>query len=196
MTPRPFLIGLTGSMGMGKSTTAQMFRDEGVPVWDADAAVHRMYSAGGAAVAPLAQIRPQAIVDGAINRGRLKAWISENPDALAKIEAIVHPLLAMDRATFIAGLDTHIAVLDFPLLLESGAENLVDMVVVVSAPPDVQRERILQRGSMDSATLETVLAKQMPDSEKRARADLVIETLEMNATRRAVQDLLRRIKNA
>ena len=191
MSKPSFLIGLTGSMGMGKSTTAQMFRDEGIPVWDADAAVHEMYARGGAAVMPIAKLHPQAVVDGAINRGRLKQWISEEPDALSRIEAIVHPLLAQDRE---AELEADIALLDFPLLLESGADALVDLVVVVSAPEALQKERILARGTMDSAVLETILAKQMPDSEKRARADVVIETLNMDATRQAVQNLLREIR--
>ncbi len=181
-------------MGMGKSTTAQMFRDEGIPVWDADAAVHRMYERGGAAVAPIGRIYPDALVDGAVDRARLKRVIAGDPGALARLEAVVHPLLAEDRETFLAGLETDIAVLDFPLLLESGADGLVDMVLVVSAPEKVQKERILARGTMDRATLETILARQMPDSEKRARADLVIETTDMESTRRAVRKLLRDIR--
>ncbi len=194
MSGRPFLIGLTGSMGMGKSTTAQMFRDEGVPVWDADAAVHAMYAPGGQAVAPIGALRPEAIVEGGVDRGQLKKWISEEPGALGRIEAVVHPLLARDREAFLAGLETDIAVLDFPLLLESGADKLVDLVVVVSAPERLQKARILQRGTMDLAMLETILAKQMPDSEKRARADRVIETIDMETARNAVRDLLAEIR--
>ena len=194
MSARPFLIGLTGSMGMGKSTTAQMFRDEGIPVWDADAAVHDMYAPGGLAVAPIGALRPEAIVDGGVDRGQLKNWISEDPAALARIEGVVHPMLATDREAFLAGLETDIAVLDFPLLLESGADKLVDLVVVVSAPEQVQKARILERGTMDLPMLETILAKQMPDSEKRARADLVIETTDMETARKAVQNLLREIR--
>ena len=194
MSGRPFLIGLTGSMGMGKSTTAQMFRDEGIPVWDADAAVHRLYARGGAAVAPIARIYPDALVDGAVDRARLKERIAQDPGALARIEAVVHPLLARDREAFLAGLETDIAVLDFPLLLETGADRLVDMVLVVSVPEDVQKQRILARGTMDSAMLETILSRQMPDSEKRARADVVIETRDMKTARRAVRELLREIR--
>ena len=193
MSARRFLIGLTGSMGMGKSTTAQMFRDAGIPVWDADAVVHRLYAKGGRAVAPLARLRPQAQVGGAIDRSQLKQWISEDPDALADIEAVVHPLVAEDRERFLAGLETDIAVLDIPLLLESGADRLVDLVLVVSAPPEVQKARILERGEMDLAMLETILAKQMPDHEIRARADRVIETNDMESTRKAVQQLLKEI---
>ncbi len=194
MSGRPFLIGLTGSMGMGKSTTAQMFRDEGVPVWDADAAVHAMYAPGGQAVAPIGVLRPEAIVEGGVDRRQLKKWISEDPGALGRIEAVVHPLLARDREAFLAGLETDIAVLDYPLLLESGADGLVDLVVVVSAPEQLQKARILERGTMDLAMLETILAKQMPDSEKRARADRVIETIDMETARKAVRDLLGEIR--
>ena len=194
---RPFLIGLTGSIGMGKSTTAQMFRDEGIAVWDADAAVHRLYARGGAAVAPIRAVCPEAIVDGAVDRARLKRWIARDEAALSRIEEIVHPLVAADRAGFLAGLDTDIAVLDIPLLFETGAESLVDLVLVVSAPEELQRQRLLARGDMDSAMLETILAKQMPDSEKRARADVVIETIALEPTRKAVQALIEKVrKNA
>ncbi len=191
---RPFLIGLTGSIGMGKSTTAQMFSDAGVPVWDADAAVHRLYAAGGAAVAPLGRIFPSAIVDDAVDRERLKREIKADPDALRQIEAVVHPLLKKDREAFLAALDSDVAVLDFPLLFETGADEQVDLVVVVSAPPEVQKERLRERGTMNSAMLETILASQMPDVEKRARADVVIETTSMDGARRAVQELLKRVR--
>ncbi len=191
---RPFLIGLTGSIGMGKSTTAQMFRDAGVPVWDADATVHRLYAAGGAAVAPLGQIFPSAIVDDAVDRERLKREIKADPNALRQIEAVVHPLLKKDREAFLAALDSDVAVLDFPLLFETGADEQVDLIVVVSAPPEVQKERLRERGTMNSAMLETILASQMPDVEKRARADVVIETTSMDGARRAVQELLKRVR--
>ncbi len=189
-----FIIGLTGSIGMGKSTTAAMFRDAGVPVWDADAAVHRLYSANGKAVPPLAKLRPAAVIDNAVDRSQLKKWISDDPTALGQIEAVVHPLLAQDRSNFLAGLDTDIAVLDFPLLLETGAEKLVDLVVVVSVPVEVQKERLLARGGMNSAVLDTILAAQMPDSEKRDRADVIIETRNIADTQQAVHDLLTDIR--
>ncbi len=191
---RPFLIGLTGSIGMGKSTTAGMFRDAGVPVWDADAAVHRLYAPGGAAVAPLRALFPRAIVDGAVDRERLKQQIRADKTALARIEAVVHPLLARDREVFLRGLDADIAVLDFPLLFETGADREVDFIVVVSAPAELQQSRLLARKTMNSAMLETVLARQMPDSEKRARADAIILTTDMEGARKAVQDLLERIR--
>lgn len=193
-TDKPFIIGLTGSMGMGKSTTAKMFRDQGIPVWDADAVVHKMYAAGGAAVGPIQNIYPEAIIDGAVDRSALKSWISKDETALLQIEALVHPLLSADRTAFLAGLETDIAVLDFPLLFETGAEKNVDMVVVVSVPAPNQKQRILARKTMDKALLETILASQMPDIEKRAKADRVIETISLEATQKAVQTLLTQIR--
>lgn len=189
-----FIIGLTGSIGMGKSTTAAMFRDAGIPVWDADAAVHRLYSANGEAVPLIAKLRPAAVINDAVDRSQLKKWISQDPTALGRIEAVVHPLLAQDRSRFLAGLDTDIAVLDFPLLLETGAEDKVDLVVVVSVPANIQKERLLARGGMTSAVLDTILAAQMPDSEKRARADVIIETRVIEETEKAVHDLLTDIR--
>ncbi len=190
----PFLIGLTGSMGMGKSTTADMFRDMGAAVWDADAAVHRLYDVGGAAVTPIGALYPAASVDGKIDRSVLKDWITKDDTALRQIEGVVHPLLELDRKAFLAGIDTDIAVLDFPLLFETGAEGLVDLIVVVSVPPEVQRERLLARGGMDLPMLETILAKQMPDSEKRARADRVINTETLEGARAAVKNLMSEIR--
>ena len=191
---RPVIIGLTGSIGMGKSTTAAMFAEAGIAVWDADAAVHRLYAPGGRAVAPIRALRPEAIRDGGVDREALKAWIAADPGALAKIEAAVHPLVADDRAAFIAATRADIVLFDIPLLFEAGAASEVDVVVVVSAPADVQRKRVLERDRMDEATFETILAKQMPDAEKRARADFVIETVEMDAAREQVQKVIAAVR--
>ncbi len=192
-------IGLTGSIAMGKSTTAAMFAEAGAAVWDADTAVHRLYEAGGPAVGPIGRLCPCAVTNNAVDREALKAWIGRDPCALAKITAVVHPLVAADRAAFLANTDAEIVVLDIPLLFETGAEEEVDFVVVVSAPADVQRQRLLNRGRMDGQTLQTILAKQMPDAEKRARADFVIETIDMETARahvRAVIDTIREHKDA
>lgn len=187
-----YRLGLTGSIGMGKSTTADMFRALGVPVWDADAAVHRLYS--GPAVGPVSEICPSAVVNGHIDRTALKDWIARDDAALGKLEAVVHPLVAADRAAFIAQAEAPLVVLDIPLLFETGAD--VDGVLVVTAPPDVQRARVLARHGMDDAQLDRILARQMPDAEKRARADFVIETLDMDSTRVAVQDLVSKLEGA
>ncbi|RVT83454.1 dephospho-CoA kinase [Rhodobacteraceae bacterium CCMM004] len=190
----PFTIGLTGSIGMGKSATAALFAEEGCAVWDADAAVHRLYSVGGAAVKGIAQLRPQAVRDGAVDRPALKAWIAEDADALPRIEAVVHPLVAADRAAFLAETQADIAVLDVPLLFETGGADAVDMVVVVSVPAEIQRARVLERPGMTAAQFQTILAAQMPDSEKRRRADVVIETHTPEGAKAAVQGLVRRIR--
>ena len=135
----PYILGLTGSIGMGKTTTAAMFEAEGVPVWDADAAVHRLYGPGGGAVAPIAACWPDVIEDGAVSRTHLRARIAENPQMLDLVQAIVHPLVAADRAAFLQAAHAPIVLLDVPLLFESGAATLCDGFVVVSAPPEVQR---------------------------------------------------------
>ena len=189
-----FLLGLTGSIGMGKSTTAKMFAEEGCAVWDADAAVHRLYAAGGAAVAPMAAVFPDAIVDGAVSRDALKAIIAKDPADLTRIERIVHPLVAEDRKGFIDGADDDIVVLDIPLLYEGGNAEGFDAVCVVTAPPDVQRARVLARSTMTEAQFEMILAKQVPDAEKRARADYIVVTDTLDHAARQVADIVAEIR--
>ena len=187
-------LGLTGSIGMGKSTTAAMFRDEGVPVWDADATVHKLYAKGGPAVAPIGQEFPDAIVDGAVDRDQLKQIIAKDATVLPKLEAIVHPLVAADRAEFLDSNKAELVVFDIPLLFETGANTWLDSVLVVTCPPDIQAKRVLDRGTMSPEQFQMILSRQMPDSEKRARADHIIETLTLDATRAAVRNLIAELK--
>jgi len=191
-----YLLGLTGSIGMGKSTTAKMFADLGCAVWDADAAVHRLYAAGGAAVEPMRAAFPDAIVDGAVSREKLREIIAADPAALPRIERIVHPLVGLDRKDFIGRVDADIVVLDIPLLFEGGNEGAFDAVVVVSAPEAVQRERVLARGTMTEAQFEAIRAKQMPDAEKRAKADYVVVTDTLDHARAQVEAIVAGIREA
>lgn len=188
-------LGLTGSIGMGKSTTAQMFADLGVPVWDADAAVHRIYSVGGTAVGPVSDVYPMAITNGAVDRGKLKDMMADRDGVLEKIQEIVHPLVAADRQAFLDDhKDADFVLLDIPLLFETGAEEWIDVTICVSAPADVQENRVLSRKGMTKQTFDMILSHQMPDADKRAKADHVIETLELDATRDAVAKLMTDLK--
>jgi len=184
------LLGLTGSIGMGKSTTAQMFRDEGIPVWDADAAVHALYAKGGAAVAPIRAALPEAIVDGAVSRETLKQLIADDLSVMGKLEEIVHPLVARHRGGFLDAHGGPLIVFDIPLLFETSAQDWLTSVLVVTAPAEVQRQRVLARPDMTEAQFDRILDRQMPDAEKRDRADHVIETLTLDATRTAVRRLI------
>lgn len=173
------VLGLTGSIGMGKSTTAAMFADEGVLVWDADAAVHRLYALGGAAVAPLAEAFPGAVVDGAVDRARLAEALGHDDGAFRRLEAIVHPLVAADRSQVLAAAKARgvrLAVIDVPLLFETEGEALVDAVVVATADAEVQASRVLARPGMTRERFDAILARQTPDAEKRTRADFLIDT--------------------
>lgn len=195
-----YIIGLTGSIGMGKSTTAQMFADEGCALWDADAAVHRLYAPGGAAVAPMQAAFPEAVIDGAVSRDALKAILAKSPQALAKIEQIVHPLVAQDRQAFIAATDADIVVLDIPLLFEGRGHKIVDTTVCVSVDAETQRARVLARGTMSEDQFEMIRAKQMPDAEKRALADHVVITDTLDHARdqvhAIVSEIREKLKNA
>ena len=173
------ILGLTGSIGMGKSATAAMFAEAGLPVYDADAAVHAIYEKGGAAVGPLSERFGDILKDGAVDRAALRAKVVDNPDAMKDLEAIVHPLVGLSQLNFRQqALDSgaKIAVLDIPLLYETGGDQRCDHVAVVTAPAEVQKERVLSRGEMSEDQFEQIRAKQMPDAEKRARADFVIST--------------------
>lgn len=189
-----FALGLTGSIGMGKSTTAQMFVDEGCALWDADAAVHRLYAPGGAAVAPMGAAYPDAIIDGAVSRDALKQIISQDGSALKAIEAIVHPLVAADRAAFRDAATADILVFDIPLLFETGGDAAMDAVVCVTIPPKEQKRRVMSRGTMTEAQFEQIRAKQMPNDEKCARSDYVIVTDTLDHARAQVQDVVRQIR--
>ena len=174
---RPLLVGLTGSIGMGKSTAAQMLRDIGVPVFDADAEVHRLQGPGGALLPAIEAAFPGTTGPGGVDRAALGAQVFGNDAALARLERIVHPAVAEAQAEFMAAHRDHpIVVLDIPLLFEKSGWSLVDRIMVVSAPPAEQRRRVLARAGMTEQKFEEILARQTPDAEKRARADYVIDT--------------------
>lgn len=184
------IVALTGSIGMGKSTTSTMFQDLGVPIWDADAAVHRLYSPGGAAIAPLQALIPEAIGPEGVDRGVLTARILQDATLLKQIEAIVHPLVGKDRADFLAAArekGAPLVIVDVPLLFETGGEAYVDAVIVVSCPADIQKARVLARPGMTDEKFQAILARQTPDEIKRAKSDFVIETgLGLDAAREQV----------
>ena len=188
------VIGLTGSIGMGKSTTAAMFREAGVPVYDADAAVADLYAKGGAAVQPVGGAFPGVVKDGAIDREALRQRVLGNPEALKRLNAIVHPLVGRSRAGFFKAaedLGADMVVLDIPLLFETGGHANMDAVVVVSAPPEMQRERVLARPGMSPERLDAILAQQTPDAEKRARAHFVVDTGQgLEPARRQVSEII------
>lgn len=189
-----FVLGLTGSIGMGKSTTAQMFAEEGLPVWDADATVHRLYQPGQPAALAIAQLFPDAMdPDGRVNRPRLREMINQDATVLDRLNAAVHPLVAKDRARFLAQSTAPIVLLDVPLLYEIGLDKACDAVAVVSVPAEVQRERVLMRG-MSEAEFQLILSRQLPDAEKRKRADYIIPTTSIADARRSVKDVLADIR--
>jgi len=189
------IIGLTGSIGMGKSVTARLFAEAGVLVHDADAAVHRLYEGG--AVALIEAAFPGTTAAGRVDRARLAARVLDDESAIKRLEAIVHPLVRESEQRFLAAAaarGARVVVLDIPLLLETGAEDRVDLIVVASAPPDVQRARALERPGMTPAKLDAILANQMPDSEKRARAHFVVDSSRgLDSARAQVRGILRAV---
>ena len=186
-----FLLGLTGSIGMGKSTTADMFREAGVPVWDADATVAKLYAKDGAAVAPLSALNMGLIQNDAVDRVALKNWVKTDPNALNRLESLIHPLVAADRAKFI---DDHaeqsLIVCDIPLLYETGADQWLNAVLVVTTDAQTQKARVMARAGTDPELFDQILVRQMPSSEKIARADYVIETNSFVGALKAVHDLI------
>ena len=188
------VLGLTGSIGMGKSTTTAMFADRGALIWNADEAVHRLYAPGGAAVRPVGEAFPGVLVDGAVDRTRLAEALGRDDQAFKRLEAIVHPLVAQGRLADLVAAEARgvkLAVLDIPLLFETGGDAAVDAVVVVTAPPAVQAERVLARPGMTRERFEAILSRQTPDAEKRRRADFVIDTGEgLDAARARVDEIV------
>jgi dephospho-CoA kinase len=189
-----FLLGLTGSIGMGKSTTAAMFADAGCAVWDADAAVHRLYAKGGAAVPAFMDAFPEAVIDGEVSRPALKTIIANDPTALKKIEAIVHPLVGQDRAAFLENARSDIVVLDIPLIFETGGNKRMDAVACVTVSAETQQERVMARGTMTLEQFENIRSKQMPNDEKCALSDYVIETDTIEHARAQVLAIIDDIK--
>lgn len=186
------ILGLTGSIGMGKSTTAKLFAEAGVPVYDADAAVHQIYE--GEAAPAIEAAFPGTTVEGKVDRARLSAKVVHDPAAMKQLEQIVHPMLGASRQQFFADAEAArapVVVVDVPLLFETGGEKRVDAVVVVTTTPEIQRERVLARGTMDDAKLDAILARQLPDAEKRKRADFVVDTSHgLDPVRARIRDIL------
>ena len=186
------ILGLTGSIGMGKSTTAKLFAEAGVPVYDADAAVHKVYE--GEAAPAIEAAFPGTTVDGKVDRARLSARVVHDPAAMKQLEQIVHPMLGASRKKFFEEAEAAgapVVVVDIPLLFETGGEKRVDAVVVVTTSPEAQRERVLARGTMDEAKLDSILARQLPDAEKRKRADFIVDTSHgLAPVRERIRDIL------
>ena len=186
------ILGLTGSIGMGKSTTAKLFAEAGVPVYDADAAVHRLYE--GEAVAAIEAAFPGTTADGKVDRNRLSAQVVHDAAAIKRLEGIVHPMLGASRQKFLHDAEragAPVVVVDVPLLYETGGERRVDAVVVVTTTPEIQRERVLSRDNMSGERLDAILARQLPDAEKRERADFVVDTSHgLDQVRARIRDIL------
>jgi dephospho-CoA kinase len=186
------ILGLTGSIGMGKSTTAKLFAEAGVPVYDADAAVHLLYE--GEAAPSIEAAFPGTTVDGKVDRNKLSAQVVHDPKAIKRLEQIVHPMLGASRQKFLDDAECSgapVAVVDVPLLFETGGEKRVDAVVVVTTTPEIQRQRILARDNMTGEKLDAILARQLPDAEKRNRADFIVDTSHgLEPVRARIRDIL------
>ena len=189
------ILGLTGSIGMGKSTTAKLFAEAGVPIYDADATVHRIYQ--GEAAPAIESAFPGTTVDGKVDRAKLSAKVLHDPAAIKRLEQIVHPMLGASRQKFLDDAEASgalVVVMDIPLLFETGGEKRVDAVVVVTTSPEAQRERIMARGTMTSEALDAILARQLPDTEKRRRADFVVDTSHgLDPVRERIRDILQQV---
>jgi dephospho-CoA kinase len=185
-----YVLGLTGSIGMGKSMTAQMFADHGVPIWDADAVVRKLYAKGGIGATLIAQHYPDVIEDGAVSRVKLRELIKTNPKVLDQIQTFVHPLVAADRAAFLTDSTAKVVLLDIPLLFEMGTDDLCDAIAVVSVSADIQKCRVLDRGEMTEIDFNLILARQLPDAQKRSKARWVISTLTLDLAQSHVKVIL------
>lgn len=191
-----FKLGLTGSIGMGKSTTAAFFADHGCAVWDADAAVHRLYAVGGPAADPVAAVFPAAVQNGAVSRDILKQELMADPTKFKALEQIIHPLVAQDRAEFIATTTADIVVLDIPLLFETGADRAMDAVACVSIDAETQKQRVMARQTMDERTFQQILDRQWPNADKVAKSDYVIHTDSLDHAKQQVADIVNTIRTS
>lgn len=191
----PFRLGLTGSIGMGKSTTAGFFRAAGIPVWDADATVHNLYAAGGAGARAIAAEFPDAIEDGAVSRPALKKILGLDPRRMKRVEQLIHPLVAADRASFLADTSADLVLLDIPLLYETGAQGQCDAVLLCTAPAALQKARVLARPGMTEQQFSYLHSLQIADAEKRKLADHIVETLSLDSVQAYVSALIAHLRS-
>jgi dephospho-CoA kinase len=189
-----FRLGLTGSIGMGKTTTANLFRDAGCEVWDADSAVHRIYKTGGKAVQPIEKVFPDSVVDGEVSRAKLKKILQDNPSSFNILEGIVHPLVAQDRDKFLQNTTSEVCVFDIPLLFETGGDKNMDAVACVVIDYETQKLRVLERGTMTLVQFEKIVAKQLPTKEKTERSHYTIITDTLENAKHQVVAILEDIK--
>lgn len=189
-----FRLGLTGSIGMGKSSTAKLFENAGCAVWDADAAVHRLYAKEGSAIAPIRKVFPAAVINGSVSRDVLKQELEASSNGFEQLEKIVHPLVAQDREKFIAQSTADILVFDIPLLFETGGDKFMDAVVCVTIEAALQKQRVLARGTMTESQLQSILSRQMPIKEKLLKSDYVVKTDTLEHAEQQVATILKDIR--